>query len=141
MINTMNTPSECSYHNPRDIENIVSICRDCGALLLKCRRCNTFYVKKEDSPRFLCTSCKFAVELPSSPIPVTSIISTSDSIDDALDEKESEPISVEQETITTKPTESQTIQTRDSRTITLTIRMWLMLMVISMVIGYTVSFI
>ena len=137
----MITPSECSCHTPRDIENPLSICRDCGTLLHKCRRCNAFYEKTEDSPVFICTRCKFAIERPPSPVPVTSSIIISDSIDEALDEEETETIIVEPETITTKPTESQIIQTRDSRTIALTMRVWLMLMIISMVIGYMVSFI
>lgn len=141
MINSMYTPSECSCHTPRDIDNMLSICRDCGALLHKCRRCDTFYVKTEDSPVFICTRCKFAIERPPSLVPVTSSIITSDSFDNSLDEEESEPIGVEPETITTKPIESQTIQTRDSRTIALTIRTWLALMVISMAIGYAISFI
>lgn len=135
----MTTPSECSCHDLRDIENPLSICRNCGALLHKFRRCNMFYAKTEDSPVFMCTRCKFAIERPPSPVPVTSTMNTSDSIDDTLDEEESEQISIEPETLTTKPPENLSIQTRDSMLITLMTRMWLIF--ISMVIGYMISFI
>ena len=137
----MITPTECSCHIPRDIENMLTVCMDCGVLLHKCRKCNAFYEKNGNNSVFICNHCKFSVERPPSPVPVTSSMITNDSIDDTLDEEESEPINVEQETFTTKPTESQIIHPRDSRIIALTMRVWLTLMIISMVIGYMVSFI
>ena len=141
IFNTMITPTESSSHTPRDVDNMIFVYSDCGTLLHKCRRCNTFYEKTENSPMFLCTHCKFAVEQPLSPVPVTSSIITSDSIDDVLDEEETEQINVEQETLTTEPPKSHITYPRDSRTISLTIRTWLTLMVISMVIGYAITFI
>lgn len=137
----MITPSKCSCHTPRDIENPLSICRDCGSLIHKCRRCNTFYEKTEDSPVFICTRCKFAVECPPSPIPETSTVIVSETIDDTLDEEKIEQISVEPEIITIEPPENVMIQMRDSSAIALTIRTWLTLMIVSMVIGYMITFI